>query len=114
MLTLPDHTTPAALAAHFEASKRLVADLVRELGCYRKIGNRVIMLESDVKIFMEAIKPCPSNSQNAATSGGIAELLPEGNFSDLRERLTGKQPKGSKRTSKRKRGNVVSMGRGQG
>lgn len=109
----PTYTTPEELAAHLGASERFVRDEVRALGCFAKIGARVIMREHHVDAFMEAME-CRSHSTAGAKSGTTEERLPVGDSEALQARLTRKSPNASARKKKPKRGNVVSMGRGHG
>ncbi len=111
---IPETTTPSDLAKMLGASPRRVKDKVRELGCYRKIGAKVIMLAEDVEIFMEATKPCRSNSTSAGKSGTTGAQLPEGDSEALRERLTRRKRRDSHQRSKKASGTVVSMDRGRG
>jgi hypothetical protein len=107
--SLPTFTTPEELAAHLGASERFVRDEVRALGCFAKIGKRVIMLEHHVEAFMEAME-CRSNSTGGAKSGTSEERLPVGDTEALHSRLTRKKPNAFGRTKSPKLGNVVSMG----
>src|SRR6476646_4864794 len=84
MNALPDFTTPEALADHLGWSPRRVREVARRLGACRIIGNRMILLPDDVKAIMEASKPCPSSSTDAAKSGTIAAPLPGGDYEALR------------------------------
>lgn len=109
----PPYITPKELAAHLGASERFVCDEVRALGCFAKIGSRVIMREHHVDAFMEAME-CRSNSTGGAKSGTTEERLPVGDSEALQARLTRKSRNASGRKRKPKPGNVVSMGRAQG
>ena len=60
---VPTFTTPKALAKRLTASPRFVCDTVRELGCFCKIGQKVIMLDHHVVAFMEAME-CHSRSSS--------------------------------------------------
>lgn len=74
-MTLPETTTPEALADHMGWSERRVRDLARRLGACRILGNRMILLGEDVAAIMEAAKPCPSKSIDVreVLSGNIGE-----------------------------------------
>lgn len=108
---LPPTTNPEELAKHLGASPRTVAEKVRELGCYRKIGSTVVMLAEDVETFLEATRPCRSKSTSAERSGTTGERLPEGDFAALQARLTKPSRSGSRRKPKPENGDVISMGR---
>ncbi|GGO55173.1 hypothetical protein [Roseovarius pacificus] len=110
---LPPYTTPADLADHFGVSERTLRGTIRDLGAYAKLGQKTILFQEHVEQLKEAMK-CPSNSSSAMASGTSEELLPEGDFTSLQKRLIGKSRNVSKRKPKPKRGNVVSMGQGQG
>ena len=105
---VPKHTTPRALAEKLGASPRFVSDTVRELGCFCKIGQKVIMLDHHVVAFMEAME-CRSTSPSGAKSGTIQGQLPEGDFEALRKHRTKTVPPGSPQKSKRKHGEVILM-----
>jgi len=109
---IPETTTPVELAEKLGASPRYVQDKVRALGCYCKIGGKVVMRDHHVEMFMKAME-CHSNSICAAKSGTTGDPLPEGNYAALQARLKKPAPKGSKRKSNKGRGNVVSMGQGR-
>ena len=109
----PEYTTPAELAGHLGMSVRTVKEKVAEIGAYAKLGRRRVMFPHHVHEFMEAIQ-CRSHSTDEAKTGTTGGPWPEGDYAALRARLTGPSRNGSKRKPKPKRGNVVSMGRGQG
>ena len=109
---IPDTITPDELARSLGASPRRVKDDVRALGCYCKIGRKVIMREHHVETFMEAME-CHSESSSAAKSGTIKGQFPEGDYEALRDQRTRKSQTGLRRKSKQKRGEVILMGRGQ-
>ncbi len=111
---LPEHTKPADLAKHLGVSERELRRFAREIGSCRVIGKEMILLTEDVDLIMEAARPCDLKSTGAAASGTSEGPLPEGDYGDLRRRLTEKPPKGSRRKSRAAPGSVVSMGRGQG
>ncbi len=84
---LPSYTTPRALAKRLTASPRFVSDTVRELGCFCKIGQKVIMLDHHVVTFMEAME-CRSKSSNGTSSIATGAQLPVGDYEALREQRT--------------------------
>lgn len=112
-IIIPETTTPAELAERLGASPRRVQDEVRALGCYCKIGGKVLMCAHHVEAFMEAME-CPSNSTGAAKPGTTGDRLPEGDYVVLRKRLTKPMLKGSKRKLNKGPGTVVSMAQGPG
>tara|TARA_B100000767_G_C19725231_1_gene519178 strand:+ start:397 stop:750 length:354 start_codon:yes stop_codon:yes gene_type:complete len=107
---IPKPTTPAKLAAWLEVSPRWVADKVREIGCYCKIGAKVVMQEHHVKKFMEATE-CQSQYSNATRSGTTEGQLPEGDYAALREHPTRESHKGSRQKRKLKAGHAISTAR---
>lgn len=109
---IPNITTPDELAEMLGASARRVKDEVRALGCYCKIGRKVIMREHHVETFMEAME-CHSGYLSAAKSGTIKGQFPEGDYEALRDQRTRKSQIGLRRKSKQKRGEVILMDRGQ-
>jgi len=115
-MTLPETTTPEALADHMGWSGRRVRELARKLGACRILGNRMILLGEDVAAIMEAAKPCPSKSiaVREALSGSIGERLPEIDSVDLLAQLTRKPRRELRPRSKTSSGNVVSMGKKRG
>jgi hypothetical protein len=78
-MTLPETTTPEALASSLGVSERRVRTLARRLGACRIFGNRMLLLGEDVAAIMEAVRPCPSKSiaVREALSGNIEERLPD-------------------------------------
>lgn len=111
---LSDYVTPKDFAEHFGFSEREVRKMAREIGACHVQGKRMILLENDVQMLLEAMKPCPSsfsNDQIAPATGTTEAPLMGGNYEALRERLTKGLRKGSLRRSKAGPGNVVSMGR---
>ena len=110
-MTLPETTTPEALADHMGWSERRVRDLARRLGACRILGNRMVLLGEDVAAIMEAAKPCPSRSiaVREALSGSIGERLPDVDSVALLAHLTKKPRKEFRPRSKTSSGNVVSM-----
>jgi hypothetical protein len=54
-MTLPETTTPEALADHMGWSERRVRDLARRLGACRILGNRMVLLGEDVAAIKAAI-----------------------------------------------------------
>ena len=109
---LPSYTTPRALAKRLTASPRFVSDTVRELGCFCKIGQKVIMLDHHVVTFMEAME-CRSMSSNGTSSIAKGAQLPVGDYEALREQRTKGSPRGSQPKSKQRRGKVILMDRAQ-
>lgn len=109
---IPDTTTPEDLAKSLGASPRRVKDDVRALGCYCKIGRKVIMREHHVETFMEAME-CHSGSTSAARSGTTKGQLPEGDYAALQDQRTKKSRPVSRRKSKQRRGEVILMDRAQ-
>ena len=112
-MTLPEVTTPKALADHLDWSERRVRDLARRLGACRILGNRMVLLGEDIAAIMEAAKPCPSKSiaVREALSGSIGERLPDVDSVALLAHLTKKPRKELRPRSKTSSGNVVSMGK---
>ncbi|WP_415715358.1 hypothetical protein [Roseibium sp.] len=106
---LPKYTTPEAFAEHFGVSERTVREIARRLGACSQIGNAMILREDDVYRIMEETRPCPSKYSAVERSGTIEAPLMGGGYEDLRARLNAKSQKGSKRKSKRGRGNDTSM-----
>lgn len=105
---VPNYTTPRELAEKLGASPRFVGDTIRQLGCFCKIGQKVIMLDHHVVAFMEAME-CHSTSPSGARSGTTQGQLPEGDFEALRKHRTKTVPPGLRRKSKRKLGDVILM-----
>ena len=83
MPKLPDFTTPEDLARHLGWSPRRIRMAARQLGACRIMGNRMILTMADVDAIMEASRPCPSRSANAAVSGVTAARLPAGDYAAL-------------------------------
>ena len=110
---IPPHTTPVELAERLGAGPRWVADKVRELRCYRKVGGKVIMLEDDVKTFLEATRPCHLNSTYGAKSGTTGAPSTASDYEEVQARLSKKTPNASRRKPKPKRGEVISMDQGR-
>lgn len=110
-MTLPETTTPEALADHMGWSERRVRDLARRLGACRILGNRMVLLGEDVAAIMEAAKPCPSRSISApeALSGTIGERLPDVDSVALLAHLTRKPRRELRPRLKTNSTNVVSM-----
>lgn len=110
-MTLPETTTPEALADHMGWSERRVRDLARRLGACRILGNRMVLLGEDVAAIMEAAKPCPSRSIDAqeALSGTIGERLPDVDSVALLAHLTRKPRRELRPRLKTNSTNVVSM-----
>lgn len=110
-MTLPETTTPEALAEHMGWSERRVRDLARRLGACRILGNRMVLLGEDVAAIMEAAKPCPSRSiaVREALSGTIEERLPDIDSVALLAHLTKKTRKELRPRSRTPSGNVVTL-----
>jgi hypothetical protein len=106
MPTLPETTTPAALAKHMGWSQRRVRDLARRLGSCRVLGNRMVLTNDDVQAILEH---SPLKSTDEAVSGITVGPLPSGDYAALRALRTKKRPRGLRRKSKTDPGNVVSM-----
>ena len=88
---IPKTITPVELALMLGASPRRVKEDVRALGCYCKIGAKILMREHHVEAFMEAME-CQSKSTSVAKSGTTGAPLPEGDHAALVARRTRKQP----------------------
>ena len=110
---LPDYTTPADLAGHFGVPERTLREKLREIGAYAILGKRMVLFSEHVEALKESMQ-CHSRSSDAERSGTTEGQLPEGNYTSLRERLTEKSRKGSRRKPKRVHGGVVSMDRARG
>jgi hypothetical protein len=110
-MTLPETTTPAALADHMGVSERYVRGLARKLGACRIFGHAMRLTNDDVQAIMEAVKPCPSRSiaVREALSGSIGERLPEIDSVDLLALLTKKPRKELRPRLKTSSGSVVLM-----
>ena len=105
---IPQTITPAELASMLGVSSRRVQEDVRALGCYCKIGAKVIMREHHVAAFMEAME-CQSKSTSVVKFGTTEVPLPEGDHAALVARRTKKQPKGLRQKSKLPTGVVTLM-----
>jgi hypothetical protein len=105
---VPETITPDELALKLGASPRRVKDDVRALGCYCKIGAKVVMREHHVEAFMEAME-CQSKSTSAAKFGTTGVLLPEGDHAALVARRTRKPLRGSRQKSRPQAGVVTLM-----
>ena len=75
MTSAPDFLTPEQFAKHYGWSARKVRELARQIGACRIIGNRMILLDEDVKAILEASKPTAPKAK--------APLIPEGDFAKL-------------------------------
>jgi hypothetical protein len=108
---LPSYTTPEELAEHLGVSERTLRERARILGACRTLGKRMILLEGDVQLLLEDLRPCRSNSTGAqaAKSGTTGAPLPVGDYEALREQRTRNSPSGSPQKSKRGHGGVISM-----
>lgn len=112
-MPLPAVHKPAEIAAHLGVAERTVRETARTHGCCRVVGKTMVLTDDDLALFMEAIR-CPSKSTGAAKSGTIEAPLRGGDYGALRERLTARPPKGSRRKSKAAPGTVALMVRGPG
>jgi hypothetical protein len=110
-MTLPETTTPEALAKHLGWSEKRLRSLARRIGACRELGNRMLFLPDDVAAIMEATKPCPSKSiaVREALSGNTGAHLPEIDSVDLLAHLTRKPRRELRPRSKTNSGVVVSM-----
>src|ERR1700693_4095199 len=110
-MTLPETTTPEALAKHMGWAPKRVRRLAKRLGACRILGNRMALMPEDVQSILEATKPCPSKSidARAALSGNIGERLPDIDSAALLAHLTRKPRRELHPRSKISSGNVVSM-----
>ncbi len=115
-MTLPEYTTPEALADHLGWAVKRVRQMARRLGACRVLGSRMVFLPDDVNAIMEATKPCPSKSIDVrqALSGSIGERLPEIDSVDLLAHLTRKPRKELRPRLKTSSGVVVSMEKKKG
>ncbi|MEM9966488.1 MAG: hypothetical protein AAF755_00160 [Pseudomonadota bacterium] len=111
-MILPAFTTPADIAAHYGASQRAVEDKVRELGCYAKIGAKVVLYDHHFEAFLEATE-CHLKSTGAAKSGTTGALSPGGDYEALQAQRTKKSGSVSRTKSRNVPGRVISMDRGQ-
>ena len=103
--------TPEELAKETGWSARHVRKLARELGACRILGNRMTLTPDDVQAILEARRPCPSPSIDAAKSGITAGRLPVGSYEALRAQRARKLPSESQPTKKSGNGTVVLMDR---
>ena len=110
-MTLPEATTPEALARHLGWGEKRLRTLARRLGACRVLGNRMVFLPDDVAAIMEATRPCPSKSIGVreAMSGAIGERLPDIDSVELLAQLTRKPQRVLRPRSRTESGNVVSM-----
>ncbi|MFS8114882.1 hypothetical protein QD460_24395 [Rhizobium jaguaris] len=74
MAKAPDFLTPEQFSKHYGWSPRKVRQLARQLGACRIIGNRMVLLDEDVRAILEAAKPAPSSVGPLAT-GDYAALV---------------------------------------
>lgn len=82
-MTAPEYMTPDDFAKHFGWSPRRVRDMARKIGACRIVGNRMILIQSDIDALLEATKPCLSPSTSAEKSGTIAERSKGKDFAEL-------------------------------
>ena len=109
---IPHAVTPKELAKELGVSPRRVQDEVKALGCYCKIGAKVLMFAHHVETYVKE-KECRSGSTNAGKSGTTQELSPDGDYEALRARRKKPERKGSRRKSRRNTGDVISMAQPQ-
>lgn len=57
---LPKTFTPEEVAEHFGWSARKLRQKARDLGACRLLGNRMVLLQEDVDLLLEATKPIPA------------------------------------------------------
>jgi hypothetical protein len=112
-MTLPETTTPEALANHMGWSGRAVRDIAKKIGACRILGGKMVLLGEDVAAIMEAAKPCPSRSISVqeAISGSIGARLPDVDSVDLLAHLTKKPHRELRPRLKTSSGDVVWMGK---
>lgn len=113
MSALPTIFTPVEVARHLGVAERTVRERARAIGACRIIGKKTIMTEGDVALFMEAIRPCPSQSTSAVISGITGAPSPDGDFAALQALRTKQSPSGSRQKPKRGSGSGTSTGRGR-
>jgi hypothetical protein len=109
---IPETVTPKELAKGLGASHRRVADDVRTLGCYCKIGAKVVMRQHHVEEFMEAME-CHSKSTGVVKSGITEAPSPEGDYAALQVRRTKPSRNAPRQKSNPKSGDVILMAREQ-
>src|SRR5687768_16399144 len=107
-MTLPETTTPEALAQHMGWSERRVRNLARTLGACRLLGNRMTLTKTDVDTILEATK-CPSSSTSAARHGTSGARSMAGDYEDLVRQRTKPQRRERPPKLNPSSGNVVSM-----
>ena len=105
---IPQTITPAELALTLGASPRRVKEDVRALGCYCKIGAKIVMRQHHVEAFMEAME-CRSKYTSVEKFGTTEAPLPEGDHAALVVRRTKKQLKGSRQRQRPLTGVVTLM-----
>jgi hypothetical protein len=105
---LPTYTTPEELAQHLGVAERTLRERIRKLGAYRLLGNRMLLLEGDVNLLLEDMKPCPSKSTSAVHSGTSEAPLPVGDYEELLERRTRQSRNGSQPRQKLALGVITS------
>ena len=82
--------TPEEIAKKFGWSPRHVRKLAREIGACRLLGNRMVLLEEDVKMLLDATKPVPTAPRDRPYGG-----LPNVTYKD-RVARRGRKPGASK------------------
>lgn len=70
--------TPEEIAEKFGWSPRHVRKLAREIGACRLLGNRMVLLEEDVKALLDATKPMPKVTRTQPKPN-----MPVKNYDDL-------------------------------
>ncbi len=70
--------TPEEIAEKFGWSPRHVRKLAREIGACRLLGNRMVLLEEDVKALLKATKPVPKVARTK-----LRPNMPVKNYDDL-------------------------------
>lgn len=85
MIELPDAVTPEDLAKRLGFSSRRVRRLARDLGACRILGNRMVLLQQDVNVILEALKPHARTKPASHTFRSMA--LPKGDYESLRKLL---------------------------
>jgi len=111
MMVLPEVTRPEDLAKQLGWSERRIRATAKALGACRILGNRMVLTQRDVEAILEATKPCPLNSTNAAVFGTTGAQLPGGDYAALVKQRQKTPLRRSPPKSKAESLNVVSMAR---
>jgi hypothetical protein len=115
-MTLPAVYTPQQVASHLGWTERFVRNEAVRLGACRGSGQRMRLLDEDVKKILEANK-CPSTSSSVAASGIsttlLARLAGVSTSVSQPKQPTKRRPRGTLPKSKEKSGTVISMARPQ-